>query len=76
MDQLVEIEGSVAGHDQGYSGWTLLPDGRIFVFNSTDDTAPLVQPGAGGGNARMRIGWIRGTRLDLVDLPPHATMPI
>ncbi len=69
LDHIVEVEASVAGHDQGYSGWTLLPDGRIFVVNYTDDTAPLVRPGAGGGDARMGIAWLRGTYLSPRDLP-------
>jgi len=69
LDHIIEVEASVAGHDQGYSGWTLLPDGRQFVVNYTDDTAPLVRPGAGGVNARMGISWIRGTYLSPAELP-------
>ena len=74
LDHIVEVEASVAGHDQGYSGWTLFPDGRLFVVNYTDDTAPLVQPGTGGGNARMGISWIRGTYVSPADLPPKITI--
>jgi hypothetical protein len=69
LDHIVEIDASVAGCDQGYSGWTLLPDGALFVVNYTDDTAPLVQPGAGGVNARMGVSWIRGTYVSADDLP-------
>jgi hypothetical protein len=69
LDHTVEVEASVAGHDQGYSGWTALPDGRLFVVNYTDDTAPPVQPGVGGVNARMGISWLRGTYLSPADLP-------
>src|SRR5206468_977254 len=63
LDHIVEIEASVAGYDQGYSGWTLLPDGRIFVVNHTDDTAPPAQPGAGGHPVKMGVSWLRGTYL-------------
>jgi hypothetical protein len=69
LDHLIEIEASVAGHDQGYSGWTLLPDGRIFVVNYTDDTAPAVEPNAGGVGARMGVSWLRGTYLSRHELP-------
>lgn len=66
---------SVAGHDQGYSGWALLPDRRLFVVNYTDDTVPLVQPRTGGGNARMGISWIRGTYVSPTDLPANKSTP-
>lgn len=71
LDHIVEIDASVSGHDQGYSGWTRLPDGRLFFVNYTDDTAPLVKPGEGGGNARMGISWIRGTFVNPDELPPR-----
>lgn len=70
LDHIVEIEASVAGHDQGYSGWATLPDGRNFVVNYTDDTARPVKPGAGGAAARMGVSWLRGTYLRSSDLPP------
>ena len=75
LDHIVEVEASVAGHDQGYSGWTQLPDGRLFVVNYTDDAAPLVQPRTGGINARMGIGWIRGTYVSPTDLPANKSTP-
>ena len=75
LDHIVEVEASVAGHDQGYSGWTLLPDGRLFVVNYTDDTAPLVQPRTGGINARMGISWIRVTYLSPADPPAKLAIP-
>lgn len=37
--QFIEVEASIAGIEQGYSGWVQLDDGRIFVVNYTDDTA-------------------------------------
>ena len=75
LDYIVEVEASVAGHDQGYSGWTQLPDGRLFVVNYTDDTAPLVQPRTGGVNARMGISWIRGTYVSPTELPANQSIP-
>jgi len=39
LDHLLEIEASANGHDQGYSGWVQLDDGRIFVVHYTDDTS-------------------------------------
>jgi len=75
LDHIVEVEASVAGHDQGYSGWTQLPDGRLFVVNYTDDTAPLVQPRTGGINARMGISWIRGTYVSPTELPANQSIP-
>lgn len=69
LDNIIEVEASVAGHDQGYSGWVELTDGRILVLAYTDDTAPPCPPSGGG---RMGISWIRGTYLQLSDLPPAA----
>ena len=66
LDQVLEIEASVFGSDQGYSGWTELPDGRIFVVNYTDDTAaawPATNP------YLSRCSWIRGTYVLSSDLP-------
>ncbi len=67
LDNIIEVEASVAGHDQGYSGWVELTDGRILVLAYTDDTAPPCPPSGGG---RMGIAWIRGTYLQPSDLPP------
>ena len=68
LDHIVEIEASVHGHDQGYSGWTMLPDGRVFFVNYTDDTSVLVKPRSGGIGARMGISWIRGTYVEMEEL--------
>ena len=67
LDHIIEVEASAAGGDQGYSGWTPLGDGRIFVVNYTDDTAPMVRwdPYDGG---ILGITWIRGTYLLPSDL--------
>jgi hypothetical protein len=66
LDRVLEVEGSIGG-DQGYSGWTQLTDGRIFVVNYTDDTAPacLSTPKWPTG-----LPWIRGTYVLPSDLPP------
>ena len=67
LDHVLEIEASVSGIDQGYSGWTPLPDGRIFVVNYTDDTA-VAWPAT--GPYLYRCSWIRGTYVLRSDLPP------
>ena len=72
LDHMVRIEASVQGGDQGYSGWTQLPDGSIIVLNYTDDTAPS---NARSGGGAMGISWIRGTFLELSDLPPIDQRP-
>lgn len=66
LDHILEIEASVNGHDQGYSGWIQLDDGRIFVVHYTDDTsaASVSNPHNFG------VPWIRGTFLEPSDLPP------
>ncbi|MFA6472362.1 MAG: hypothetical protein WCU00_10015, partial [Candidatus Latescibacterota bacterium] len=66
LDHIIEIEASAAGHDQGYSGWTQLKDGRIFVVHYTDDgsSVSLQNPNNFG------VPWIRGTFLSPDDLPP------
>ncbi|MFZ2658043.1 MAG: sialidase family protein [Victivallales bacterium] len=67
LDHIIEIDASVNGHEQGYSGWTQLDDGRIFVVHYTDDTSA-----AGVSNPSMfGVPWIRGTFLQPEDLPPH-----
>ena len=67
LDRVLEVDASIGGGDQGYSGWTETEDGRIFVVNYTDDTAPacLATP-----NWPTGLPWIRGTFLSLNDLPP------
>ncbi|MEW6749417.1 MAG: sialidase family protein [Candidatus Latescibacterota bacterium] len=40
LDRVLEVDASIRGWDQGYSGWVELADGRIYVVNYTDDTAP------------------------------------
>jgi hypothetical protein len=66
LDHIIEVEASAAGHDQGYSGWTQLDDGRIFVVHYTDDgsSVSLTNPHSLG------VPWIRGTFLSPDDLPP------
>ncbi|MDA1316371.1 MAG: hypothetical protein O2968_23905, partial [Acidobacteria bacterium] len=66
LDHIVEVEASANGHEQGYSGWVQLDDGRIFVVNYTDDSSHVAE-GHGSGYG---IPWIRGTFLSLDDLPP------
>ena len=66
LDNIVEVGACAVSHDQGYSGWTELEDGRIFVANYTDDTAGPVRPGSG----IFGVAWIRGTFLEPSDLPP------
>ena len=66
LDNIVEVGASNLGIEQGYSGWTQLDDGSIFVVNYTDDTA-----GASKSNKYNNgVPWIRGTHLQLSDLPP------
>ncbi|MFC1677754.1 hypothetical protein ACFL3G_11925, partial [Planctomycetota bacterium] len=67
MDHIIEIDASISGHEQGYSGWIQLDDGRIFVVHYTDDTAAQSYPTP---YANLGIPWIRGTFLELSDLPP------
>jgi len=66
LDHVIEVEASVSGCDQGYSGWTQLEDGRILVLNYTDDTArwnrDMTWPPLG-------VAWIRGTFIHPEDLP-------
>ncbi len=64
LDHIIEVDASISAQDQGYSGWINLDDGRIFLANYTDDTAPAVKIGP------MGISWIRGTYLNISDLPP------
>ena len=66
LDHIVEVEASANGHEQGYSGWVELEDGRIFVVNYTDDSSSVAE-GHGSGYG---IPWIRGTFLSHDDLPP------
>jgi hypothetical protein len=66
LDHIVEVDASVNGEDQGYSGWVQLEDGRIFVVNYTDDTSGAVLQ----NTFHLGVPWIRGTWLTLGDLPP------
>jgi len=72
LDRLIEIQGSISGADQGYSGWVELPDGRIFVVNYTDDTARWNCDASG---PELGVSWIRGTYVLPSDLPPEASRP-
>ncbi len=69
LDHIIQIEASATGGDQGYSGWIQLDDGRIFVVNYTDDTAPMVRRDP-YDTGMLGIPWIRGTFLLPSDLPP------
>jgi hypothetical protein len=65
LDRMLEIDGTISGRDQGYSGWIQLEDGRVLVLNYTDDTARTncaEDPGFG-------VPWIRGTYVLPGDLP-------
>jgi hypothetical protein len=66
LDRVLEVEASIGGGDQGYSGWTELADGRIFVVNYTDDTAPACPSTP---NWPSGLTWIRGTWLEPSDVP-------
>ncbi|MBT6149066.1 MAG: exo-alpha-sialidase, partial [Gemmatimonadetes bacterium] len=66
LDHVVEIAAAAVSHDLGYPGWTQLHDGRIFAVDYTDDTAPPNRPGSG----IFGRSWIRGTFVELTDLPP------
>jgi len=66
LDHMIEIDGSAAGHDQGYSGWTQLEDGRIFVVHYTDDGSSVSRQNP----HNFGVPWIRGTFLSPEDLPP------
>ena len=67
LDHMVEVGATVNGHDQGYSGWVQLDDGRIFVVEYTDDTAAGEYPTMD----MFGVPWIRGTFLSPSDLPPR-----
>ena len=64
LDHVIEVEATVNGHEQGYSGWVQLDDGRIFVVNYTDDGADC-EP----NKHLFGIPYIRGTFVELSDLP-------
>ncbi len=68
LDHIVEVEACVNGHENGYSGWVQLEDGRVFVVNYTDDTAAACKANPG----MFGVPWIRGTCLTPEDLPPAA----
>ncbi len=70
LDHIIEVGATIIGGDQGYSGWVELEDGRIFVVNYTDDTAPMLRYDPYQGSALLGIPWIRGTFLLPSDLPP------
>ncbi len=65
LDRVLDVDASLGGGDQGYSGWTETEDGRIFVVNYTDDRAPacLATP-----NWPTGLPWICGTWLQPSDL--------
>jgi len=64
LDNIIEIEASITGTDQGYSGWVQLEDGNVFIANYTDDTsAACIQ-----NPYRLGVPWIRGSFLKLDEL--------
>ena len=69
LDHLSEIQGTISGTDQGYSGWVELQDGRIFVVNYTDDTARWNCDASG---PELGVSWIRGTYILPSDLSSKA----
>ena len=66
LDRVLKVEATAGGSDQGYSGWIVLDDGRIFMVNYTDDTAPACP---NTPNWPTGLPWIRGTWIDLRELP-------
>lgn len=66
LDRVLEVDASIRGWDQGYSGWTELADGRLFVVNYTDDTAPACRRTLDWPSG---LPWIRGTWIEPGDLP-------
>lgn len=68
LSHIIEVEASINSCDQGYSGWVELDDGRIFVVNYTDDTAPSCVP----ESHMLGVPWIRGTFLKRSDLPARS----
>ncbi|HZJ42928.1 MAG TPA: sialidase family protein [Pyrinomonadaceae bacterium] len=71
LDNVIEVEATVSGMDQGYSGWVQLPDNRVFVVNYTDDTA-VIWPGT--NTFPYGCSWIRGTYLLPSDLDAVTTV--
>lgn len=69
LDRILEIDATIYGADQGYSGWTELEDGRVLVLNYTDDTARWNRDSTG---PQFGVSWIRGTFVQPEDLrfPP------
>jgi hypothetical protein len=66
LDHIIEIEATITGADQGYSGWIQLHDGRVFVVNYSDDTARW---NGQADTPEFRIPWVRGTWVLPEDLP-------
>ena len=69
LDHIIEVDASIVGNDQGYSGWVELEDGRVFVVNYTDDTAPMIKQLPNHPWPLLGVPWIRGTFLLPADLP-------
>jgi hypothetical protein len=63
FDHIIEVEATVNGHENGYSGWVQLEDGRVFVVNYADDTAAACKANPG----MFGVPWIRGTYLETND---------
>jgi len=67
LDRMVEVDATISGCDQGYSGFVELQDGRILVVNYTDDTARW---NCDASYPPLGVSWIRGTYLLPEDRPP------
>jgi len=71
LDHIIEVNACAQTTDVGYSGWKLLPDGRVYVINYTDDTARQcggeaeVQADAWNWQVLFGVAWIRGTYVRL-----------
>jgi len=68
LDRLLEVEATVSGCDQGYSGFAELDDGRVFVVNYTDDAARW---NCDASFPPLGVSWIRGTMIQPEDWPPR-----
>jgi hypothetical protein len=69
LDHMILVDASIAGVDEGYSGWRELPDGRVFVVNYTDDTARW---NCDASYPPLGVSWIRGTFIRPEELrKPH-----
>ena len=74
LDNIIEIDASITGNDQGYSDWVQMEDGSVFLVNYTDDTSSVYvhktidRASSHEWRSRMQIPWIRGTIIKTEDL--------